>query len=68
MEEVRKLEMSICANDLVNIIQHTSGKEEINKAHDELKDKLSSLTREDLQTMCIRLVYSVDALTSNTLE
>ena len=52
------------ANELVDIIRHTVGEDEINKAHEELEKTLSDLDRETLEALCARMAYAIDALTS----
>ncbi len=49
------------AHDLLKIIEHKHGDEEINEAHAKLEEKIDGMTDSEKKAMLILLVYTVDA-------
>jgi len=56
------------ANELVDVIRYKSDQKEIDDAHEELENIIHNLDRETLETLCIRMVYSIDAFTTDDLD
>jgi len=50
------------AHDIVLIIDSKTGKEEIEKSHKELKNKLKELDRDELEDIALKLAYSLSIL------